>query len=564
MSTFARSRPISSLLRRGCLVWLALAGASLTAAVSVRDHGARGDGRTDDTRAIQAALNTGGKVIIPEGIYLLTNCLEPAANQEIELIGTLKIADAHVQPIAADVPAGQPRIQVADARGFRVGQWVALGDETLPIQRGGRGVMKTRREGGDCGRIIAIEGDVLVLGGNLRRAYRRADQARVATQPSAILIEDKSNIHLRGTGTIDANKAGQFNFAPAMLDQVAEETRAGCGITVHSNRPGSVRHVTLAGITVRDAILHNLSFRGVQDGAITGVTATGAHDKNILLIGSERCRIQGNTCLNSQWEDGIIAYTGNRHCLIQGNVSAGNHRFGICVNAFQEGISLVGNLCADNGLNLRFRADHSSSTGDICTGKGDVELMGRGNVITGLISRGTVRISATDFLLTDGVIGSAGDDALEVGMVIRRDNPDRRVAPVENVRIEGVLFVGCKTGVRVGGVVADVQLRENRFRGATRPIEIAAECRDHVRLARNDGYPTESRGTAQLAAAARSVRVSHGLALAPQLADIVVTPANSLGESRKFWIARPTATDFEILVDAAPGPGGAEFVWQVK
>jgi polygalacturonase len=42
--------------------------------VSITDHGARGDGTTDNTKAIQTAINavakTGGMVTIPEGVYL--------------------------------------------------------------------------------------------------------------------------------------------------------------------------------------------------------------------------------------------------------------------------------------------------------------------------------------------------------------------------------------------------------------------------------------------------------------------------------------------------------------
>lgn len=552
------------LLLCGCL-WCALtataAASSALAGVSVRDFGAVGDGKADDTRAIQAALNTGRKVLIPEGTYLLTNCLEPVSNQEIELVGVLKVADAEIQLLVKDVLPGQAKMSVANASRFYVGQWVSLGDEDLPIQGGGK---KVRREAGECSRIVAIEGNTLVLGSNFKKTYRVAAQGRVATQPSAILIEDKSNIHIRGAGSIDANKAGQFDFAPGMMAIRSEETRAGCGITVHSNRPGAVRNVTISGITVHDAVLHNLSFYGVRDSSIINVTSARAHDKNLLLRGSERCLIQGNHCLDSEWEDGIIIYSGNNHCVIQGNICSGNKRNGIAVNAFQNGITLSGNVCSDNGQNILFRGDHCSSTGDTSAGTGSVALMGRGNVVTGLISKGSVKISATDFLLNGGVIGSRGDEVLDVGLTIERTSTDRRVALAQGVRIQGVLFVGCKTGISVAGVVENVQLVENRFRAIERPVQIAPECRGKVLVARNEGYATENSGTARIAGAAQSVKVAHGLQITPRLSDIAVTPANNLGGARKFWIAHPTATDFEISVDTPPGAAGAEFAWQIR
>lgn len=51
--------------------------------VSVRDFGARGDGVTDDTAAIQAAIDSGAaKVLIPEGTFLFTSLTwKPSLNQ---------------------------------------------------------------------------------------------------------------------------------------------------------------------------------------------------------------------------------------------------------------------------------------------------------------------------------------------------------------------------------------------------------------------------------------------------------------------------------------------------
>src|SRR4249920_2301335 len=43
--------------------------------VNVKDKGAKGDGRTDDTEAIQAAIDdvggTGGTVLVPSGTYMV-------------------------------------------------------------------------------------------------------------------------------------------------------------------------------------------------------------------------------------------------------------------------------------------------------------------------------------------------------------------------------------------------------------------------------------------------------------------------------------------------------------
>ena len=47
--------------------------------VSVKDHGAKGDGATDDTQAIQAVLNTYGSskvIFVPQGTYIITSTLK--------------------------------------------------------------------------------------------------------------------------------------------------------------------------------------------------------------------------------------------------------------------------------------------------------------------------------------------------------------------------------------------------------------------------------------------------------------------------------------------------------
>ena len=42
---------------------------------SVKDYGALGDGVTDDTTAIQTALNTYGKIWFPDGVYMVTGLI---------------------------------------------------------------------------------------------------------------------------------------------------------------------------------------------------------------------------------------------------------------------------------------------------------------------------------------------------------------------------------------------------------------------------------------------------------------------------------------------------------
>ena len=63
--------------------------------VNVKDKGAKGDGKTDDTASIQAAIDavagTGGTVLVPDGVYLIDATAKPRLSLKDDM--TLKLAD---------------------------------------------------------------------------------------------------------------------------------------------------------------------------------------------------------------------------------------------------------------------------------------------------------------------------------------------------------------------------------------------------------------------------------------------------------------------------------------
>lgn len=60
--------------------------------VSVKDYGAVGDGVTDDTAAIQAAINTGFNLIFPAGTYKANNLTQSTSFQRFYAYGSVTIA----------------------------------------------------------------------------------------------------------------------------------------------------------------------------------------------------------------------------------------------------------------------------------------------------------------------------------------------------------------------------------------------------------------------------------------------------------------------------------------
>jgi hypothetical protein len=99
--------------------------------INVRDHGARGDGSTKDTAALQraldaAALRGGGRVVFPDGLYL-SGTLQVGSNTHIELRpgallqGSPDIAD---YPLVGGTVRGDRRdrhlLVLNDAHGVRI------------------------------------------------------------------------------------------------------------------------------------------------------------------------------------------------------------------------------------------------------------------------------------------------------------------------------------------------------------------------------------------------------------------------------------------------------------
>ena len=172
-------------------------------------------------------------------------------------------------------------------------------------------------------------------------------------------------------------------------------------------------------------------------------------------------------------------------------------------------------------------------------------------------------MSATDAVIDGGTISGEEGKPLAVALSIVRHSMDRRVPPVDGVRIRGVNFRHCQTAVSVAGVVKNVRIEGNHFSSSGLAIVVADESKSEVSYARNHGFVTEASGRATISSGATKVTVDHGLHIVPRLDDISVTPTSSLGGVARFWIAAPTATGFDIVIDAPASGSAAQFAWNI-
>jgi hypothetical protein len=130
----------ASVLLLGCIAGLAPAEAAPANAceikptsplvVNVRQKGAKGDGRADDTRAIQSAIDavagTGGTVHIPNGTYMINAV--GAKKLTLKSKMTLKLADRAVLKVIPNDAKSYAALTVKDASDVNIVGGTILGD----------------------------------------------------------------------------------------------------------------------------------------------------------------------------------------------------------------------------------------------------------------------------------------------------------------------------------------------------------------------------------------------------------------------------------------------------
>lgn len=155
---------------------VAAADESLIASLNVRDHGARGDGETIDTQAIQAAVDAcgaagGGRVLVPEGRYLT---------------GTLRLRDR----VELHVSKGASIVGVPDCEaysGFEQERWGRT--------RWNRGLMV-----GENLRDAAITGSGVIDGNNV---FDPRGEERMRG-PHTVLLADCHGVTIDGVTVRDS------------------------------------------------------------------------------------------------------------------------------------------------------------------------------------------------------------------------------------------------------------------------------------------------------------------------------------------------------------------------
>lgn len=301
-----------------------------------------------------------------------------------------------------------------------------------------------------------------------------------------------------------------------------------------------------------------------------GAPASGVgiiHEKNPDMTGSQ---VIGNSFFQSEANTAVVEgiQISGRDVLVDGVFATGLRGSVVAADRVRGG--KIANVVA---------RDHRGPTAIVVQGGRDVEvdapqILGHINAYTTGQPRAIAIETRNDPVGEDPTINDMTNIRVVSPMIRDAKTPGvnagvginvwAKAGTIRQVAVHGGSIMGCDRAFELsesaGAAIEDVEILDTDMRNNR--VSIVNPTAPATLIVRDSqGYRTENAGTATLGAAATSVNVSHGLARAPLLSRISVTPASSLGGAAKFWISTPTSSQFTIHTDAAPG-AAVTFAWQ--
>jgi parallel beta-helix repeat protein len=273
--------------------WSAPVRARGSAQVNVRDKGAKGDGRHDDTPAFQAAIDAlpqaGGTVEVPDGVYLI----DAEASVRLRSRMLLKLSPG-AKLIAK--PNRSPR------------SFVLLVSKVSDVEISG-GQIVGERAGhsgteGEWGHGIQVRGSSRVTIRGIRVSDCWGDGLYVgAADPDQVPSDDVAIANVVSTG----NRRQGLSIAGARNVHVSNSefsntagTNPQYGIDIEPNRPGSASGIVIENCVIKGNRGGGIQiFRRVSDVTIRGCTIEDNHGRGILAVAAERGVIVGNVIRNN-------------------------------------------------------------------------------------------------------------------------------------------------------------------------------------------------------------------------------------------------------------------------
>jgi|APSaa5957512535_1039671.scaffolds.fasta_scaffold26313_1 hypothetical protein len=464
------------------------------ASVNVKDFGAVGDGVTDDTAAIQAAITVGGNILIPAGTYLITSGITVGSNVHIKNEGTLQVT---------------PTASTIDAFTFS-----AKNNSSFS---GGYVIGTTSVDNGTCFVLSNSSYRITIADVTITDFQNKGVDIQTAAYENNILRVKVVN----ASGTTGSG----LSVWGAGVDRPDKNSMVDCVVT------GS-----RGGISVQGGFYNKVVRPHVESCSLWGVgldgVITGAGD------GAQYTLVDSPVVIDVP----NVSYAG----IYLGNGSANNTivnaRIMDCVNGIKSSSTtpLLGTII--DGVKI----------------DGNTDALAAGVTGISLASAPKTLIISPNIknLTLDGIkLFECSNSSIRGGEVSECDIAGVYLQSNECI-IADVFTHNNKYGFRVefGGAGTEAANASNRFYNCKASSNVTLQFKNAItgtKIHNVVGHSTSASGSATILNTATSVVVTHGLAYTPAVGDIVVIPTSNPSSLVSWWVGNLTSTTFQITSSTA-------------
>jgi parallel beta-helix repeat protein len=321
---------------------------TVPAGTSVKAYGAKGDGVTDDSSAIQSCINavagTGGTVVVPDGTYMINVNLNGSFGLRLGSNMTFAMTSGAILKAISTSNSTYSVLTAGTVSNVTITGGTLMGERTT--HSGSTG------ENGHC-LVIGNAHSVTVNGVTVKEGW--GDGILVTNTSTAIILTKVTADHNRRMG-ISATSVDGLEIGYCTVKNTGGLPGGGAGIDMEPNAGETTTHVNIHHNTIQNNLSYGIATGGRYDsGAITSAvtidhnTVTGNSDHGIYSNdGTESSYITNNT-VTSNGGNGISLggnpYTTNM--TVTGNTVSTNSGWGIWVESARNPV-VTGNTGSGN------------------------------------------------------------------------------------------------------------------------------------------------------------------------------------------------------------------------
>jgi parallel beta-helix repeat protein len=371
---------------------------------------------------------------------------------------------------------------------------------------------------------------------------------------------------VRTTGACDAPEFHRVRFLNAKTDglsqagTVSKMVVSGCVAEYCGNDGFSISSATTSLITGnrsnnngRFGIVVTSDYNRVVGNTCYSNTSTG-----IALVGGDYCVATGNSCFGNTGHG--LQFNACTNSIQSGNNCSSNGLSGLDQTLGCTNCTTIGNLSWGNtvrGIEIDSGTYQAIVTGNTVLNNGEVGISvyrSPGTIVTNnqCLNNGNTTAPRYGIRLWDDV-GTLASSGCLIANNFLGDNRGGSATQTHGL------------GIDDANVVNTILTGNNFVGNVTLPILTAAPALNIKRARDNIGWITQSEGSSAIASGTTAITVNHGLSVTPVARDFqLMATSGSTADPGQIWISGITATQFTVNCRTNPGVGGLNFLWKAS